>query len=244
VVEEEEIQSDHFAKEAIVRRVVFVLALMGVFFGSGQAAARSAADGSGLQSLERQDSRFDDTLVRPDADLSLYADVQPSEVELEYRKDERGATRSATGNILGSKSNSLPRPSRREAVKFKEIVEEAVAAELTEAPILPPSDHDGDRTLLVNCTYTDMVFTAPKKPRKGDPPMQLVADGTLVFDLVDSETGEIQARLSERRRIVHINGEDDRGGKPDVWLDVENWARQAAEDLRDELQRLGSAGNS
>jgi hypothetical protein len=221
-----------------------VLAALGVFISAGQVAARSAADASGLQPVEGEGRRFEVTLVRHDVDLSLYGDVLPREIELEYRKDERGATRSATGNILGSKSNSLPRPSRKEAVKFIKIVEEAVAAELTEAPILPPSDHDGDRTLLVNCTYTDMVFTAPKKPRKGDPPMQLVADGTLVFDLVDSETGEIQARLSERRRIVHINGEDNRGGKPDVWLDVENWARQAAEDLRDELQRLGSAGNS
>ena len=227
-----------------MRRVVLVVAALGAFMNVGQVAARSTADASGLQAIERDGGRFEVTLVRPDVDLSVYGEVQPSEIELEYRKDERGATRSATGNILGSKSNSVPRPSRREAARFKEVLGEAVASELAEEPILPTENPSEDRALLVNCTYTDMVFTAPRKPRKGDPPLQLVADGTIVFDLVDAETGEIQARLSERRRIVHINGDDDHKGKPNVWQDVQNWARQAAADLRDELQRLGASGDN
>jgi hypothetical protein len=221
-----------------------VLAAIFVLSNPGQVSALSAADTSGLQAVDEEGGRFEVTLVRPDVDLSLYADVQPSEIELEYRKDERGATRSSTGNILGSKSNTIPRPSRKEAVKFKEVLGEAVASELTAESVLPSEPRSEGPVLLVNTTYTDMVFTAPKKPRKGDPPMQLVADGTLVFDLVDSETGEIQARLSERRRIVHINGSADKKGKPDVWQDVENWAQQAASDLRDELQRIGSASDS
>jgi hypothetical protein len=85
-----------------------------------------------------------------------------------------------------------------------------------------------------------MVFQTPRKPRKGDPPVQLVADGTLVFDLVDAETGELQLRFSERRRIVHVNDGEAAKGRPDVWRDVEEWARRAAADLRDELQRIGS----
>jgi hypothetical protein len=216
------------------------MAALGVFISAGQVAARSAADASGLQAMEGEGGRFEVTLVRHDVDLSLYADVLPSEIELEYRKDERGATRSATGNILGSKSHSVPRPSRREAVKFKEVVGEAVAAELTDEPVLPAAGGSESRTLLVNCTYTDMVFTNPKRPRKGDPPIQLVADGTLVFDLVDAETGELQFRLSERRRIVHVNDGEAAKGNPDVWQDVEAWARRAAVDLRDELRRIGS----
>ena len=68
--------------------------------------------------------------------------------------------------------------------------------------------------------------------------MKLVGEGTFVFDLIDAETGVYVARINERRKIRRAKGSSGPADAAMLWKDVRSWARQAASDLYDELERV------
>ena len=70
--------------------------------------------------------------------------------------------------------------------------------------------------------------------RKPDPDKPPIVEGTIVFDLIDAETGVIQTRLSERREVEELASEA--SGKR--FEPIARWARGAAADLVAELGKV------
>ena len=67
---------------------------------------------------------------------------------------------------------------------------------------------------------------------------KIIAEGTFVCDVIDAQTGLIVAHMSDRRKIKRGEGSSGDSGSATLWDDVEAWARRAAEDLCQELERL------
>ena len=77
---------------------------------------------------------------------------------------------------------------------------------------------------------------------RSDVYLATVGEATLFIDLIDAETGVIQARVGERRKIQPPgSGRIDEFSMPTnsvtVWSDVGRWARSAASKLRRELEK-------
>ncbi len=81
----------------------------------------------------------------------------------------------------------------------------------------------------------------PPNAARVDVYLSAVGEGTIVFELIDAQNGLMQARVGERRNIQppqqHSHDVFSRPANFNtVWVDVEQWARAVASDLRRELE--------
>lgn len=205
----------------------------------GAKEKNNAPEISGFDELAVQDGRFHTTLIRPDADFSQYEGLLPMSVELEFRESKSSQSVASTGSHFAKKNSSTRKPKAKDIAKFKRAIGDACISELERRERFEVAGEAGPNTLFLRTRVTDMVsYLALKKSRNDDPSVQLVATGTIVFDLIDAETGVIQARVAERRRIMHFVESPEDGTKTALWADVEQWAQLAASDLLDEIERV------
>jgi hypothetical protein len=100
-------------------------------------------------------------------------------------------------------------------------------------------DEGGPGTLLVQITMLDIDSNIPPEaPDPGKKVRPVTAQGVVVFDLIDAETGVLQARVGERRRSRRAKGVEVPEGVGERWVQVFELAESAAIDLRTELDRL------
>jgi len=126
--------------------------------------------------------------------------------------------------------------------KFKQVVNDAVVAELGRSKLFEVVDKVGPNTLLVRAGVLDMVsYVPPDAARRGNVYLAAVGEGVIFFELIDAETGVIQARAAERRKIQPQSRMNTVNTAPanaaSVWTDVERWAREQARTLRKELEK-------
>ena len=71
--------------------------------------------------------------------------------------------------------------------------------------------------------------------------MTVLSQGTIVFDLIDGETGVIQMRIGERRKCKRPKGAPSSADPTGPWPNVDSWAELAVADLCQELARMYGA---
>jgi hypothetical protein len=126
--------------------------------------------------------------------------------------------------------------------KFAELVDEIIVKELGRSKLFEVVDEIGPGTLIVQASMLDIVSNVPP-PAAGrvDIYLSAVGEATIAFQLIDAESGVIQATISERRRIQPPGTMNTVSTIPTnqatVWADVARWARKAAVDLRRELEK-------
>ena len=125
--------------------------------------------------------------------------------------------------------------------RFKQVVSDAVVKELARSKMFEVTEEVGPDTLIVRGAVLDIVSNVPPNIRTGNVYLAAVGQATFVFELIDSETGVIQARFAERRDIQDPNRINTVNTAPanaaTVWADVERWARGEAQVLRKELDK-------
>jgi hypothetical protein len=123
-------------------------------------------------------------------------------------------------------------------VEFKRIIGDALASELGLIDGLEQADGAGPGTLVLQPVVTDVEISASSENRSEDGrELPEFKEGTVVFDLIDGETGEIQARFGERRRCRPPEGA---GAETGAWPYLSIWAESVAADLSAELERVGA----
>jgi hypothetical protein len=209
--------------------ILAILAGLGLALGAG-----AAPEPEGLDALVPQQGEFDITLVRPGIDVSGYTRVATEPVELEFREMVLEDTEPATGSLISARPKKIGTPKRKEVKLIQQAFDEAVQGELRRSGRLEIVDEPGPGTLIVRPAVVDIISRElVEAGREADPDKPPIIRGTIVFDLIDAETGAIQARLSERRDIeAAAAGGADRRSEPIVL-----WARMAAADLVEELSR-------
>lgn len=196
----------------------------------------------GLDELAKQKGVFKTTMVRPDADFSRYTKLNARKVMLIVRDPGPKSTEQETGSLIGSRSRGGVMPPYEDLARLKEIINETIVSELscnTELEVVNASDAE---TLVLRAAITDVVFDETSKIKTADgEPSPVLSQGTIVFDLIDGETGVIQARVGERRKCKTPKNPDpnDENGS---WSSAADWTQLAASDLCQELKRVRGEG--
>ena len=201
---------------------------------------------TGGDELVKQKGAFAETWVRPDADISKYDKLYMWTAVFQFR--EGGATSAGTTMQMMRGDSSGPYAVNDESKeKFKEIVSEAVVKELGRSQQFTVTDKVGPGTLLVRGAVLDIVSDVPPNLSGGGVHLASVGQATVVFELIDAETGIVQARAAERRniqpdvRMNQVNAAPTNSAT--VWADVERWARDEAQVLRKALDKAKKKAN-
>ncbi|MCP4900393.1 MAG: DUF3313 domain-containing protein [bacterium] len=175
--------------------------------------ASSEPEITGFDDLVKAKSRFAETWVRPGADLSQYTKIYPTEALLHLSEDQ-GQPMRRTGSVV-----HRPVFDEEHLQKLKEVVSQAVIAEL-ERTGFETVQESSPSTLILRIALLDITT------QNG---MERLDEATVLFDVIDSETGVIQARLGQRSNIPF--------GRNRPWEDVGLWAQKAAWDLQHTLRK-------
>ncbi|MCP4902257.1 MAG: DUF3313 domain-containing protein [bacterium] len=176
--------------------------------------AASEPEITGYDDLVKSNSRFAETWVRPGADLSQYSKIVPTAALLHLSEDRSQPMR-RTGSVV-----QRPEFGEEDLQKLQDVVSVAVVSEL-ERTGFETAQESSPSTLILQIALLDVTT------QKGIPRLD---EATILFDVIDSETGVIQARFGQRSNIPF--------GRGRPWEDVGLWAQKAAWDLQYTLRKV------
>ena len=194
---------------------------------------------TGGDDLVQEKGPWQGTWIHPDADITKYGKLYMWESLFKFRE---GGKTSAGTTMQMMRDTSGPYAVNEESQeKFKQVVGDAVVKELARSKQFTVTDEIGPGTLLVRGAMMDIVSNVPPNLSGGGIHLASVGQATVVFELIDAETGVIQARVAERRNIqpdVRMNTVNAAPtNSATVWADVERWARDEAQALRKQLDK-------
>jgi hypothetical protein len=218
---------------------VLVAVLTAVVFGSvGTTGAMSEPPGIDELVKVKGKHEFKKTRIRPETDFSRYTKLRAETVALTVQ--DPGKYEEPTGSLVGQGSGGGIMPAYEDLTKLKQILNEAIVAGLDANAEFELTDTAEPGTLLVRASVKEALCdeTLRIKTAAGEP-SPVLEEATIVFDLIDAETGVIVARFEERRKNKKPKGASvsDAAG-PWPWAAM--WAETAAGDLCRELERIGS----
>jgi hypothetical protein len=191
---------------------------------------------------------FEETWVRPDADITQYTKLYPWKAVFEFRDVE--GTKQPMTSIEKSRGGSGPyQVSEEDQAKFQEVVGDAFMTELSRSKQFEIVDEVGPNTLLVRAQLLDIVSTLPgTQYGTVDTFIASLGEATIIFELIDAETGEVLATTGERRQILPPGrATGGVGGAPmnsaTIWNDIKNWSTTTARDLRVALDKAMKKAN-
>ena len=183
---------------------------------------------------------FKETWVRPDADISQYTKIYPWKAVFQFRDEgDKGAPTTA-GKLRGDDGPySVNDESKK---KFEKIVDTAFVKELGRSKIFELVDEIGPDTLLIRAMVVDIVSNVPPSfTGTADIHLSSVGEASFIFELIDAESGVVQATVGERRLIQPPGRMNDVNAAPansaTVYSDIERWANSVARDLRTALEK-------
>ena len=195
---------------------------------------------TGGDALVEEKGRFKGTWVHPDADITRYSKLFLWDVVFQFRDVGKKKSVGTTSSILRSTRIEEYPVAQESREKFKQVVVDAFVKELQHSKKFQVVDEVSRGTLIVRGAVLDIVSRVPPSTARVDVYLATVGEGTIVFELIDPETGLMQARVGDRRNIrppIHTYDVFSRPANFNVWVDVEQWARGVASDLRRELEK-------
>lgn len=223
---------------------VMAAALMTSVSSAQQEVATTQAKGA--NELVRVKGRFEENWLRPDADLSQYGKLNLPQAEYQYR-DVGEARRGQNTASMMRRSDQPFAMSEESRQRFEQVVSETFAKELGRSKVFEVVDSEGRGTLVVRGHLTDIVWNVPPDfTGSGEIYVSAVGEADVVFEVVDSETGMVQARFEGRDRIQPQDRLYEVGSVPaysnTAFSEVQRWARTVARDLRRTLEKAHEKG--
>lgn len=220
-----------------MKRIALVFLFMALFSAFGLAWSTSSDFGpDGLDELEKQKGEFKTTLIHPEADFSDYSKLCPKRVLLQFRGPGPAEDESSMGSLVRKKSSGPPIPEGEDLETLRQVISDAFAGEMGSCELFELVDEADPETLYVRVMIADIVTDIASKSGKSDKPFS--ARGNIIVDLIDAETGMIQARFSEPSKSKKANDLITPPAAGAQWVDIWNWAEQVASELRLELERV------
>lgn len=224
------------------RTLVFfatVLLASGVALAQDEASAKEITGADDL--VKEKSSQWGGVWIHPDADISKFNKLYLWNAIFQFRDvSDKNVNRTTTAMMRGDQGYFAISEDSQE--KFKKIVSDVVVKELGRSKQFEIVDTIGPDTLAVRGAVLDIVSNVPKNVgRQGNVHLASVGEATFFFELIDAETGVIQARVGDRRLIQPPAGMNSVNQAPTnsatVWNDVEMWAQDQAMTLRRELDK-------
>jgi len=136
--------------------------------------------------------------VQPDLDLQPYTKMMIDDVVVAYKKDPEGRRRDSPGGAGGERNFAL---SSSQMDVLKNLFQEAVVKELTKDNGYQLVDTPAPDVLRISCYLMDLVVKVPTTEGAAGRSQTFArsyAEVTVVFELHDSESQEILARVADR----------------------------------------------
>ena len=221
---------------------VLVFSLLMLFL-SARIALPAAAQDEAIRQVEGQSdlepvkrAKFRNTYVNTDADFSQYNKLFLGEAFFDYR--DVGEAQRYRSNIHTTSHKSLFGIPESERQKFEETIDEAFMKEFENAKNFTIVEELGPNTMILRGAVVDIVSRVPPELiGRSELYLATVGEATLVMEFLDGQTGEVLARIAERRSIGR--GQIDMATMPansvTIWAEVRRWAGSAARRLRAEL---------
>jgi hypothetical protein len=214
--------------------------ILAVVAGIGFARnSNSGFDPDGLEELEKQKGQFKTTLIRPDADFSKYGKLCPKRVLLQFRGPGPPQEESTMGSLVKKKSREVVVPEGEELEVFRQVIADAFTAEMGSCELFELVEDAGPGTLLFRVMVTEIMTDIAEKSSKEKP---FSVQGNFLIDVVDAETGIIQARFGEFSRSKKVKNPVEVPGAGAQWVSISSWAGKAATEFRQELERIRHEG--
>jgi hypothetical protein len=221
-----------------------VVVLIAVFLMTGTLVAQDSSEVpkvTGNDELVKKKGPYQETWVRPDADIDRYNKLYVWHPVFDFRE---GGTVSTGTEIARSRRDQGPYVfDEEDQERFRKMVGEIVVKNLAHSKRFDVVTTVGPGTLFVRCAMLDIVSNVPPDLGRTTTRVHLssVGEATVVFELIDAETGVIQARVAERRIIQAPGRMHQVSTMPSttnsVWNDVKLWATDVAQSLRRELDK-------
>ena len=171
---------------------------------------------------------FGAAFVRPGADFSRYQELLVSGSELAFKTPDRA-------------KQQFPL-SAEQKDRFRTLLDTQFAEELGSLENLQLTDAAGPNALAVQVRVQDILATVSSNAVGGSGwgslSLRALGEATLVIELSDSESGEILARVYDRRAIEGVAIAQDPSAPVTRWEDVEAMCKHWATTVRDRLDVL------
>jgi len=220
--------------------ICLTLVISGLAFA--QDSAKQKIEVTGDNDLVKQKSRqFDELWVRPDADFSSYSKLFVWQPVFQFR--DVSDNRVNTTSIALSRGDQGPYTvDPADQQKFADLVTEVIQKEFARSKQFTITDTIGPNTLIVRPMVLDITSNVPPNVgRPGDIYLSAMGEATFAFEIIDAETGVIQARTADRRLIQPRSRMNEVSRAPTtratVWNDVEIWAAEQVRTLRSRLDK-------
>jgi len=153
--------------------------------------SRAEVSEDGLHRL--RNAGFKNAWAKPEADFGSYDKVILQLVKIRYKRKPRTTRTSSTRANFALSQSQLERMQRY----FREIFEEELATSSGFELVSEP----GPDVLFIGASIIDLVVSVPTESSAGREMVLTSSTGkmTLMLEVYDSESGEILARLAERR---------------------------------------------
>ena len=210
----------------IIRVLVLVLLVAAC---APQPTIPVAASTDNIDGLQQVSSRyFDIAFVRPGVDFSHYTTVLLSGSELAFKTPDRS-------------KQQFPL-SDEQKDRFRQQLDEHFSAELANLKNLRLGDQGGPDTLAVQVRVQDILTTIPAQATGrsgwGSLSLRALGEATLVIELSDSESGEILARVYDRRALEGVAISQNQEAPLTRFEDGESMIRQWASTVRERLDAI------
>ncbi len=181
------------------------------------------------------DSKVALLYVKPDADFSVYEEFLMLDAYVAFKKNWQRDTRVAGRRV----SNKDMERIRGEAA---ELLHESFRKELDEVGGYKFVEKSGDKVMILRPALIDLEITAPDIPVAGRVTSYVASAGaaTIYIELFDSVSGEILARVIDRRSMQHyghVSWANKVSNRADAARMFRRWAtllRQGMDEQREE----------
>jgi hypothetical protein len=227
-----------------MKRTVTLFAMIAVsaILSSAQDEARKVEVTGSEDLVQQKSSKWAEVWVHPDADISRYDNLYLWQTVFQFRDVSDNKVNQTTTAMLRGNQGYYNIPDS-ERSRFEEIVRDVVVKEINRSKQFEVVDTIGPRTLAIRAAVLDIVSNVPPNVnRQGDVYLSSMGEASFFFELIDAETGTIQARVGDRRAIQPPAQMNRVSQVPTteatVWNNVEIWAQDQAMTLRREIDKL------
>lgn len=181
-------------------------------------------------------ARFQGTWVDPDINFSRYSKVMAGGAEYQFRAvKDRGSN--MTTMARGNETEFFISDADRE--KLKQETSAIFAEELGNSTRFEMTDTAGPDVLVLRGALHDIVSNVPPEYiGRSEIYLTSVGEATLVIEAVDSLSGEVVARVIERRAAQRPGGTGMLANTVTTWAEVRRLIRRWAVSLREGLDSI------
>lgn len=214
-----------------MNKVLIAIVMTTLSLGSA-AFAQDAADTDGL--VKTKASVFKDAWVAPGVDFTKYHKIMLAPAEFEFREVKKRSRHHSARS-----SNNEFYIEERDREKLIEQVTKAFDEELAKTANFEIVNAPGEDVLILRGGLMDIVSTTPPDTiGASDIYVSSVGAATLVLEVIDSTTGDVLFRATDRKRIERPGRDMIEVNRVTPWVEVRRWAKRWASNLRSDLDSV------